>query len=152
MTNARETEQPEVRSCGLCGGTQRIHRHYAGMFICDRCWAAAPNSRKPSSAEGTAFASAHGWVALRWIAEPTRAGWWVAWDGRYMHLFHVTNLGKLTNSEGLHVWHSRDGERETWLPPRESGMVGWAGPVEPPKAPLEATPPNGKLSDAGGKL
>lgn len=86
------------------------------------------------------FAPARGYPALAWNAQPTRAGWWVAWNGWSPTVYFVT-VG-LKAREGLHIYH--DG---FWREPSEIVAVGWAGPFESPQPPTAETPDNAEVSD-----
>ncbi len=79
--------------------------------------------------------AAPGYPALTWHEEPTRAGWWVAWNGWSPTVFFVTD--GLKYRAGLFVYH--DG---FWRTPSEVGAAGWAGPFESPQPSPAATPDN----------
>lgn len=73
----------------------------------------------------------NGCAAQPWIAEPTRAGWWVAWIYSSPKMLQVAEL---CDREGLHVfWQG------FWRTPREVHAAGWAGPIESPSASDEET-------------
>lgn len=85
---------------------------------------------------GDSFAEAHGSAALRWIAEPTRAGRWWLWHARWskIELVEVMSVGAKGKFRMLgHIFDVPAAHGQGWW---------WAGPIEPPEPPIEATPPN----------
>lgn len=75
-----KNEQPCCVGCGANKDAEDLYEYPDGARCYDCCGRrereAADAWQQMSLADRIAFGAAHGWVALRWIAEPTRAGWW----------------------------------------------------------------------------
>ena len=83
---------------------------------------------------------AAGWAALPWIAEPTRAGWWLV-DGscgmEFVEVVESPSRGLIARRTGV----------EHEYPAPWAWARRWAGPVKFDQPPHEATPPNARMSE-----
>jgi len=89
--------------------------------------------------QGQPFMSAKKPTAQPWIAEPTRAGWWVAGRGEMRVLHYVQWMWIFAPTECDWCYETASRERK-----KCSDMAGWrwSGPVEFPALPNAETPPN----------
>lgn len=109
--------------------------------------AADHGEREPQT--GPRSTAAPGSPSLRWIAEPTRAGWW--WfraDGRKATPLRVINGAWITSDAEMRWLEVVDGYSLTLNQHAEQNPGGWwAGPIEPPKVPDEEPTANIVLSN-----
>lgn len=105
------------------------------------------------------FGAAHGSASLRWIAEPTRAGWWwfdrggihVCGNPAPLRVIDGAWITSETEMRWLEVVDPDDGRMTLGQHESKWPEGRWAGPIEPPPARYEEPTPNVRTQRAAGE-